>query len=77
MPFEVQTYTLCQGWINCWMVDDEKQIFETYEAAQDELDEFMADIQHQIDTGERAPDEGYDLEDYRIVEISEKPPALL
>jgi len=80
MAYEVQTYTICQGWINCWSIDgngvSKPQIFETRADAQAEIDAFMADIQAQIDSGERALDEGYDLEDYRIVEIADKRPTL-
>jgi hypothetical protein len=31
--YEVQTYTLCDGWINTWTVDDKPETFECYEDA--------------------------------------------
>lgn len=74
--YEVQTYTLCDGWVNCWTVyeegdrDGKPQTFESEAAAQAELDGFLSDIQEQIDSGERAPDEGYDPEDFRVVEVA-------
>lgn len=68
--FEVQQWTLCQGWVNTWSVDDQPQRFETLEAAQAELDEFFDDIQAEIDRGERDPEEGYAREDFRIEEVS-------
>lgn len=72
--YEVQHYTLCEGWINCWSIinsDDSQtpQTFDSVEAAQAEIDDFFADIQAEIDEGSRAEDEGYDREEYRIVEI--------
>ena len=75
MKYEVQTYTLCQGWINCWQVIDAqgnetKQVFDTEEEAKAELEEFLADIAAEIFHGEREPDEGYDPEDFRIVPIT-------
>ena len=70
MTYEVQTYTICEGWINCGTVDDKPQTFETWAAAQAELDEFFDDIAAEIASGDRAPDEDYDPEDYRIVETS-------
>lgn len=70
--YEVQQYTLCDGWINTWTIDEVPQIFATREEAQSELDEFFADIQDQIDCGDRAPDNGYDPEEFRIVAAAEE-----
>jgi hypothetical protein len=72
MSYEVQTFTLCDGWVNTWMVHDENgrmepETFATEEEAQAALDEFFADIQAEIDAGQREPDEGYDSEDFRIM----------
>jgi len=69
--YEVHTYTLCDGWINCWTITDENNAerpdsYTTTEAAQVEIDELLADVQAEIDSGERKPDEGYDSGDYRI-----------
>ncbi|HLG63082.1 MAG TPA: hypothetical protein VKY19_14175 [Ktedonosporobacter sp.] len=74
MTYEVQTYTICQGWINCWSVIDAqgnetKQVFDTEAEAKVELEEFLADIAQEIFHGERAPNEGYDPEDFRIVPV--------
>ena len=77
--FEVQHYTLCDGWVNCWTVYEEgdqigkPQTFATEAEAQAEIDEFFADIEEQIASGEREPDEGYDRDDFRIVEIGKEP----
>jgi len=67
MPFEVQHHTLCHGWINCWTVDDQPQIFDTDPEAQAQLDAFFANIADDILTGERASDEGYHREEFRII----------
>jgi hypothetical protein len=74
MKYEVQHYTLCNGWINCWHTVDEngnetKQVFDTEEDAQAELEEFLADIAKEIFHGERAADAGYASEEFRIVPI--------
>jgi len=69
IAFEVQTFTLCDGWINCWTVDEQPQIFDTEAEAQEALDEFFANIAADMESGERAPDEGYNHEELRIVEI--------
>ena len=69
--FEVHTWTLCEGWINCWTVTDENGIeqpdnYPTIKAAQLEIDELFDDIEQEIKSGERSPDEAYDRDDYRI-----------
>ena len=71
MKYEVQQYTFCQGWINTWSIDEEPEIFSTYEEARIELMKFMDEIQDQIQTGEREPDNGFCIEDFRIVKISD------
>jgi|CXWL01.1.fsa_nt_gi hypothetical protein len=77
--YEVQTWTLCDGWINTWSIIEEAgdniftdipETFPTREEAQQALDEFLSDIQSEIDTGQRSADEGYDAEDFRIVQVA-------
>ena len=69
--YEVHASTLCQGWVNCWRVTDDNGIdrperFASIEAAQIEIDGLIADIQAEINRGERAENEGYNLEEYAI-----------
>lgn len=69
--YEVHTWTLCEGWVNCWTVTNEKgkeqpDTYPTIEAAQAEIDELFEDIKNEITSGERSPDDDYDREDYRI-----------
>jgi predicted nucleic acid-binding Zn-ribbon protein len=67
--FEVQTHTICDGWINCWTVDGELQYFETREEAEANIAEFLDDVATEIHCGVRKEDEGYSEEDYRVVEV--------
>jgi hypothetical protein len=75
MKWELQQYTLCDGWINTWSTIDERTghekplVFETEQDAQREIDEFLADIETEIEDGDRADDEGYDEDEFRIVEV--------
>jgi hypothetical protein len=73
MKYEVQQYTLCEGWVNTWTICEEDiailQIFDTQEEAQVELDEFFREITEEIEDGERDPDNGYDTEEFRVVEV--------
>ena len=49
MTWEVQTFTLCEGWVNTWTVckhgqEPTAQPFETREEAEAALAEFLDDI---------------------------------
>lgn len=33
----IETYTICDGWVNCWHEDDEPMVFDTPEEAVEEL----------------------------------------
>lgn len=71
MPrYEVQTYTLCDGWINCWSVDETPHTFATRQEAEKELREHLADIKQEILDCERELDEGYDEGEFQIVECA-------
>jgi len=71
--FEVQTFTLCDGWANCWLITDENgeqpETFKTEAEAQAEIDDFFEEVESQIANKERDPEDGYDRDEYRIVEI--------
>ncbi len=76
MAWEVQHHTLCQGWINCWIeeVDGESRplTYPSEAAAQDAMEEFLREIEEEIDAGERDPDHGYDAEEFRVVAVGPK-----
>lgn len=47
MKYEVLTYTLCDGWVNCWTDSDAEgnatpSLFDSREAAQAEVDDYFA-----------------------------------
>lgn len=76
--YEVQHFTLCDGWINTWSYSAEilkgrfiefPETFASREEAREALDEFLADIQEEIHAGQREADEGYDPDDFRIAEV--------
>lgn len=73
--WEVQHCTLCDGWINCWTVEEEgadavPQTLPTRKDAEKELAYFLREIAEEIEYGERDPDSGYDPEEYRIVQVT-------
>jgi hypothetical protein len=72
--YEIQTFTLCGGWINTWRIIEQDnsetpETFATEAETRQALDEFLKEIQEEIDAGHRLPDEGYSLDDFRIVPI--------
>lgn len=72
--YEIQTFTLCGGWTNTWFITDKDnaetpETFATEAEAQQALDEFLKEIQDEIDAGHRLPDEGYSPDDFRIAAI--------
>ena len=80
MAWEVQQFTLCEGWVNTWAVEEGGErrplVYETKGAAEYDLFWFLIEIACEIDRGERDPDNGYDEDEFRIVEIPDPEPAL-
>lgn len=71
--YEVQTLTICDGWINTWHEwdDDDNEIpmqFDSFEAALMELDNYIDDYQDAYEAGDISAPENRD--DYRIVQVS-------
>lgn len=67
--YEIQTYTFCDGWVNCWTDDDENPItYSSHEEAQRELEDFLRDQRESFLCGDMA--EQYSREDYRIRKVS-------
>ena len=72
MAYEIRQYILCQGWVNSWTVhypdgSSAPEIFASYEEAEAELTAFLAEIDAEIASGERAEDEGFDRGEFAIV----------
>jgi len=67
MKYEIQTYTLCDSWGNTLLDENGAPvIFATYEAAQAELDDHLADLAHAVKNGHM---DDYNPDDYRIVGV--------
>jgi len=63
--WEVQMWTLCDGWVNTWHEDDTSWTFPSRQAAAAELKTFLADIKEAVKCGDM--DSGYDRDEFRIV----------
>lgn len=68
MTYQIETYTLCQGWVNIWTdsLDDTLVTFATYAAALAELNDHLAGLAHAVKAGHL---DDYNPEDYRIVGV--------
>lgn len=69
--YEVLTYTLCDGWVNCWTQDDKPAVFATREEAEAEITEFILDCQDVVARGDM--DDAPDRDEFMIVEEGERP----
>jgi hypothetical protein len=69
MIYEVQTRIYLDQWENVWLdsLDDTLVTFATREAAQAELDDFLAELAYAVKAGHLGD---YSPEDYRIVEVA-------
>jgi len=68
--YDVRTDTICQGWINCWHLDDELETFKSIEDAQAAIDEYMTDLKASFEEGGRDEfDEDHEREQLRIFNI--------
>lgn len=69
--YEVQHFTLCDGWINTWTnIDDDgndtPSVYETEEAAKKALDEYLFDTFIAYMNGDLA--EPYNHNEFRIMQ---------
>lgn len=69
MRYEVQMNTVCQGFVNTWTVDDERETFATRGEAQAALDDFLAEVKQAFDDGDISGE--YELDEFRIVEVKD------
>ena len=44
--YEIQTFTLCDGWVNTWHTNGKPTVFKSFSEALDELDEHLADLEY-------------------------------
>lgn len=68
----VQEETICDGWINNWTEasdpgEMEPQTFDSYAKAEDELVEFLQEVEDAVERGDMS--HPYDRESYRIIPI--------
>jgi hypothetical protein len=77
MKYEIQHFTLCDGWINTWSIinDDGEstpEIFDSLEEAKSALIEFFYDDAFSVAQGWREPETAADPSQYRIVKQEDR-----
>ena len=71
--YEVQHFTLCDGWVNTWSDYDEDgnetpSTYDSFDDALNELDSFLDDEQEAFEEGNiESP---YDRDEFRIAEVA-------
>jgi hypothetical protein len=65
--FEIQHYTVLEGWINTWYAQEGiPTYFSSIAAAEDELREFFLELEDEVEAGAIEP---YNEAEFRIVSI--------
>ena len=72
MKYEIQHYTLCDGWINTWTIENEdgsteSEYFETKEQAISALADFLDEENRAYLNG--YIESPYDIQEFRIEEV--------
>ena len=66
--YQIETFTLCDGWVNTWQDDNGTPIvFTTEVAALAELNEFLHDVESAYINGDIATP--YDACEYRVSKL--------
>lgn len=74
--FEVQHYTLVDGWVNCWTTYDETDgeyptTYETFNAAIFDLDDMFDEQDYEVTLRIMEPEHRHSEDEYRIVHFVE------
>jgi hypothetical protein len=72
MKYEIQHFTLCNGWVNTWTITDEEgnstpEIFDNYANASVSLCEFLEEEKEAFENG--FIESPYTEDEFRIVEV--------
>lgn len=73
IKYQVEHYTLFDGWVNCESDGDGKKIYyDTSEEAQNSINEFVKEWNEEVDSGCNELGSHYDLDEYRVVKVEIK-----
>jgi hypothetical protein len=66
--YEVQTNTICNGWVNCWHEDEKLLYFDTNLDAINAIYDFVEEQRMGVIAGYLS--DANDFEDYRVVVVN-------
>lgn len=74
--YEVQMIACDRTWINTWYVHHadssvEQETFNSYDEAWEAVMEFLAEIDEEIICGQREPDNGYSIGEFRVMPVDD------
>jgi hypothetical protein len=68
MRYQIEHFTLCDGWVNTWRDDSETPVtFASYDEAFKELNEYYKELSEDSESGFIEP---YNMSDFRIAEAT-------
>jgi hypothetical protein len=68
MRYQIETFTLCDGWCNTWRDDSATPVtFTSYDEALKELNEYFSELNEDVQNGFIEP---YNMSDFRIAEAT-------
>lgn len=74
MVYEIQEYTICDGWVNTWTTwskpdasDEHPETFTSQKKAQEALNDFFAEVNESVENGNM--EGSYDPDNFRIKRI--------
>jgi hypothetical protein len=68
MRYQIETFTLCDGWVNTWRDDTDAPVtFESYDEALKELNEYFSELSEEVQKGQL---DDYSMSDFRIAEVT-------
>jgi hypothetical protein len=66
MRYQIETFTLCDGWVNAWRDDSTTPVtFTSYDEALKELNEYFSELNEDVQNGFI---DDYNMRDFRIAE---------
>jgi hypothetical protein len=68
MRYQIETFTLCDGWCNTWRDDSTTPVtFASYDEALKELNEYFSELSEEVQKGQL---DDYSMGDFRIAEAT-------
>jgi hypothetical protein len=67
MRYQIEHFTLCDGWVNSLFIEGVPETFASYDEALKELNEYYKELNEDVESGSIEP---YSMSDFRIAEVT-------